>query len=97
MRGLAHLKRLTSLSALDLSRTEVSDACLSHLKGMTSLKTVELSETKITDTGANVATRTANVEDTTHYFFPASRNAETLKLKPATRAVGRLKIAKGDP
>ena len=49
--GLAHLKGLTKLRALNLHNTQVTDAGLVHLKGLTNLHTLILLDTKITDEG----------------------------------------------
>ena len=49
--GLVHLKGLTNLQFLSLSRTKVTDAGLVHLKGLTKLQYLHLSDTKVTDEG----------------------------------------------
>lgn len=48
---LVHLSRLTSLHALHLVGTELSDAQLVHLGGLTALETLELDRNPITDAG----------------------------------------------
>ena len=49
--GLAQLKGLTNLHALDLRGNTITDAGLVHLKGLTQLQRLDLSHTKITDAG----------------------------------------------
>ena len=50
--GLADIKGLTSLEALNLnSCRQVTDAGLVHLKGLTNLEDLDLGETKVTDAG----------------------------------------------
>ena len=46
-----YLKRLTNLSILDLSGTQVTDAGLEHLKGLTNLWQLYLSGTQVTTKG----------------------------------------------
>jgi len=48
---LEHLKGLTNLQHLRLSRTDVTDAGLEHLKALTNLEELNLSWTKVTDAG----------------------------------------------
>jgi internalin A len=43
--------RLTKLSDLDLSFTEITDAGLTHLTALTKLSSVELDGTGVTETG----------------------------------------------
>ena len=45
------MKKLTGLTHLDLSGTEVSDEGIGHLKGMTRLNYLNLFETKVTRRG----------------------------------------------
>jgi Leucine-rich repeat (LRR) protein len=47
--GLAHLKGLTDLVALELADTRVSDDGLVHLKGLTKLKGLQLPGTRVSD------------------------------------------------
>jgi internalin A len=47
----AYLKRLTNLTHLSLSRTQVTDAGLEHLEGLTNLISLDLSDTQVTDAG----------------------------------------------
>jgi Leucine Rich Repeat (LRR) protein len=47
----AYLKELTSLTALSLSYTQVTDAGLMYLKGLTSLSFLDLDDTQVTDAG----------------------------------------------
>ena len=49
--GLAHLKSLSRLNFLDLSRTRITDAGLEHLRELTQLQHLILTSTEITDTG----------------------------------------------
>jgi hypothetical protein len=49
--GLAHVKGLTTLRSLDLSRTRVTDAGLVHLTGLNQLQILNLTGTKVTDAG----------------------------------------------
>jgi Leucine-rich repeat (LRR) protein len=49
--GLAHLKALTQLRKLMISRTKVTGAGLEHLKGLTQFRELSLSEDKLTDAG----------------------------------------------
>ena len=48
---LEHLKGLTALQWLDLSRTQVTDAGVEQLKGLTALQQLDLSLTQVTDAG----------------------------------------------
>ena len=50
--GLVHIKGLTQLERLTLSRTKTTDVGLVHLKGLTELQKLWLSGTQITDAGA---------------------------------------------
>jgi len=49
--GLLHLKGLTGVRVLDLSKTQVTDGGLVHLKGMTNLIDLRLAKTKVTGAG----------------------------------------------
>jgi hypothetical protein len=51
--GLMHLRELTQLQYLHLTRTEITDAGLVHLKGLTNLQTLGLEGTKVTEVGVN--------------------------------------------
>ena len=49
--GVAHLKGLSQLSYLRLSRTQVTDAGLAHLEGLSELQELDLSRTQVTEAG----------------------------------------------
>ena len=49
--GLEHLKGLTNLQSVKLTRTKVTDAGLEHLKGSAKLDCLILAETSVTDAG----------------------------------------------
>lgn len=47
--GLAHIRELTNLQALDLAGTQVSDDGLAYLRGLKNLQFLYLSGTQVTD------------------------------------------------
>ena len=51
--GAAHLRGLSNLAKLDLSRTEITDAALTHLKVLTKLSSLDLGFTDVTATGVS--------------------------------------------
>lgn len=59
---LEHLKGLTDLVSLNLSRTRVTDAGLEYLEGLTNLEVLNLSSTGVTDAGLQHLGRLANLE-----------------------------------
>ena len=46
--GMAHLKKLSRLSALDLEGTKVTDACIGHLRELPKLYRISLRGTRMT-------------------------------------------------
>ena len=50
--GLVHLKGLTNLKEMHLSRTQVTDAGLVHLKGLTNLEWLYLSDAQLAGAGS---------------------------------------------
>ena len=50
---VAYLKRLTSLTFLELRGTQVTDAGLEHLEGLTNLESLDLSDTQVTAQGVD--------------------------------------------
>jgi Leucine-rich repeat (LRR) protein len=48
---LEHIKGLTQLRTLDLSRTEVTDAGLEHLKGLVHLESLDVGDSKVEGAG----------------------------------------------
>ena len=60
--GLVHLKGLTTLRTLNLSKAYITDAGLENLKGLSQLESLTLRGTQVTDTGLAVLKGLANLQ-----------------------------------